>query len=398
MEGQEYCESFDALFICSGLVNERRSLLVTGSDVKVTVEYEHIRDRAVVVLGGGESAVDVANTLAQPELNNRVFLSLRSGIRLSPRYHPIRGVPSDFLRNRLLMSLSEELRNSIGDRFVSFRIRYRNLLERMYPAKCQTEEDVGIRGRRSYWELKLQQRAKGDLFNVFHTKSDGFMDQVARGRIQIVGPSVDERYTTFFDFDRMKRLDINPTVVVPQIGYRSKLDSLIRGFDFSRCVRGCVSTQYSNLFLIGFARPVIGNIPTISEMQARFCSGVLSGKWSPLSDIQGECCEDKPSLADRYPEIKTADVFPVDQFPYCDSLAKTMGVYPSFGKVSLRAWLKLMLTPVSTTHYTDEFFDDSRLLRAEIFMPFSLILLLISIKAFGEICSIFISGLNRFRE
>ena len=47
-----------------------------------------LKNKSIVVIGGGESAVDYANRLAQPELNNEVYLSLHSGIRVSPRYHP----------------------------------------------------------------------------------------------------------------------------------------------------------------------------------------------------------------------------------------------------------------------------------------------------------------------
>ncbi|MEX0819768.1 MAG: hypothetical protein WD070_09235 [Pirellulaceae bacterium] len=40
----------------------------------------HITGRRIVVLGGGESAVDYASRLARRELANEVFLSLVSGM------------------------------------------------------------------------------------------------------------------------------------------------------------------------------------------------------------------------------------------------------------------------------------------------------------------------------
>ena len=80
-------EHFDAIVICTGL--NRRPL---HDFRQVTSET---RGETIVVVGGGESAVDLADHLSD---HNRVYLSLRSGMRLSPRYHPIRGVPSDFLR------------------------------------------------------------------------------------------------------------------------------------------------------------------------------------------------------------------------------------------------------------------------------------------------------------
>ncbi|NJN80431.1 MAG: NAD(P)/FAD-dependent oxidoreductase, partial [Anaerolineales bacterium] len=86
--------TFDAVFLCTGLVNQK--VPFSSSKIPRTDNPEGIKNKTVIVVGGGESAADVANYLAKPEHNNKVYLSLRSGIRVSPRYHPIRGVPSDF--------------------------------------------------------------------------------------------------------------------------------------------------------------------------------------------------------------------------------------------------------------------------------------------------------------
>ncbi|MEZ4631385.1 MAG: hypothetical protein R2880_11870 [Deinococcales bacterium] len=138
---------------------------------------ESIQNARVVVIGGGESASDIANYLARADHNNQVFLSLRSGIRVSPRYHPIRGVPSDFLRNRLLLSFDKDLRNHIGEHFVSFRIRFEEGLQRLFPNRTGK---LKVQDLRKIWDMKLKSRAKGQLFNVFHNKSDDFLDAVAK--------------------------------------------------------------------------------------------------------------------------------------------------------------------------------------------------------------------------
>ena len=114
-----------------------------------------ICNETVVVVGGGKSAADVANYLAKPEHNNTVFLSLRSGIRVSPRYHPIRGVPSDFLRNRLLLSFDKGVRNWVGERFVTFRIRFDRLLARWFPhQRASANPDDRAQALRREWDLK----------------------------------------------------------------------------------------------------------------------------------------------------------------------------------------------------------------------------------------------------
>ena len=155
----------------------------------------HVQGKRIVVIGGGESAVDYAVRLSRKELGNHVFLSLYTGIRVSPRYHPIRGVPSDFLRNRLMLSIHEDMRNWIGQRFVESRIKYQELFERCFPSKTSepkegsrtNDEEPQVSQLRKHWAFVLTKAAKDDLFNMFHNKSDGFLDSVARGAIQIVG-------------------------------------------------------------------------------------------------------------------------------------------------------------------------------------------------------------------
>ena len=207
-------------------------------------------------------------------------------------------MPSDFLRNRLLLSFDKRLRNQVGERFVTFRIRWDRLLARWFPhphAKANAQH--GPSALRREWDLKLKAHAKGGLFNVFHNKSDDFLDAVAEGHIQIVGPPVDGTWTEYHDFDRSARLQIAADVLVTSMGYRSRLGDLSGGvLQLRDFYRGCVHVHLPNLFLIGFTRPIIGNIPSISEVQARFAAGVLSGStdcprtWRSDRRPPGSCC------------------------------------------------------------------------------------------------------------
>jgi dimethylaniline monooxygenase (N-oxide forming) len=381
--GKEERLVFDAVFLCTGLVNQK--VPIDSPPIPIPEDFETIRDATVVVVGGGESAADVANYLAKPEHHNAVYLSLRSGIRVSPRYHPIHGVPSDFLRNRLLLSFNKTARNWVGERFVTFRIRFDRLLERWFPHKsvsaAPTDHD---RERRREWDLKLKERAGGGLFNVFHNKSDDFLDAVAENRLQIIGPPVDERWTDYFDFDRSTTLRVAPDVLVWSTGYRSHLNDLssgaIRLKDF---YRGCVHTDRRNLFLIGFARPIIGNIPSISEIQAQYTVGTLSGKYKLPSQLKEKQEEAWKALCAEYGTINTENVYPVEQIPYSDELARDMGIMPTFAKVrSPKTWLKIMLTPASTIHYVDQYFDGDAIQHQKVFTPPIILALLTFLRLF----------------
>ncbi|HKJ37689.1 MAG TPA: hypothetical protein VJ972_02860, partial [Anaerolineales bacterium] len=133
---------------------------------------------------------------------------------------------------------------------------------------------------------------------------------------------------------------------------------------------GCVHTDLNNLFLIGFSRPIIGNIPSISEMQARYAVGLLTGKYTLPTDIKGKQETAWKSLCEKYATINTENVYPVEQYPYCDLLAQEMGIMPTFANVnSLEIWMKIMLAPASTTHYVDEYFDQQVIAQEKVYMP-----------------------------
>ena len=379
--GKEERLKFDAVFLCTGLVNQKAPFGSTA--IPIAEDLETVRKTSVVVVGGGESAADVANHLAKPEYNNTVYLSLRSGIRVSPRYHPIRGVPSDFLRNRLLLSFDKGARNWVGERFVTFRIRFDRLLAKWFPHQhASVHHDDQARISRRDWDLKLKARAKGGLFNIFHNKSDNFLDAVAEKRLRIIGPPADERWTDYFDFDQKTTLPVSPEILVWSTGYRSHLSDFSGGvIQLKDFYQGCVHTGMPNLFLIGFARPIIGNIPSISEIQARYTVGVLSGKYILPKDLKERQERSWDSLCAEYGTINTENVYPVEQFPYCDVLAREMGIMPSLTTVrSLRTWLKIMFTPASTIHYLDEYFDPLEIERQKVYMPAVIIALLTLLK------------------
>ena len=381
--GREGTHAFDAVYLCTGLANQKAPPNSFG--IPVTDDPQGVRNSTVVVVGGGESASDVANYLAKPEHNNKVYLSLRSGIRVSPRYHPIRGVPSDFLRNRLLLSFGKGARNWVGERFVAFRIRFDRLLAKWFPHQVQSANpNEQARALRREWDLKLKARAKGGLFNVFHNKSDDFLDAVAEKRLHIIGPAVNETWTEYFDFDQTSTLPLTPDLLVFSTGYSSRLTELSDAIRLKDFYLGCVHTDLPNLFLIGFARPIIGNIPSISEMQARYTAGVLAGKYKLPAGWREKHKSDWESLRAEYSAINTENVYPVEHFTYCDLLAREMGIMPTLKNVrSLRTWLKIMLTPISTLHYLDEYFDPKEIDSQTVYMPGILVAFLSIMRALG---------------
>ena len=382
-------EYFDAVVVCTGLAAKPTPI---ECDVKMLAAAElprldDISDQCIVVVGGGESAVDFANRLAQPARNNQVFLSLQSGIRVSPRYHPIRGVPSDFLRNRLMLSIHEDIRNWIGQRFVELRIRYQGAFERVFPHRHPRGSSGAMAGdvsaRRKEWTYKLTKAAKDDLFNMFHNKSDDFLNAVGSGTLRIVGPPVDQTFRRFREFDSDLEVSISPDLVVPAIGYRNRLDEIsgckLKLTDF---YLACCHTHWPDLYLVGYARPVIGNIPSMSEMQARFVCGLLAGEIPRPDNLLELHRIDLENRRKHFSRLDLDVLFPVEMFPYCDQLARRMNSFPTRRTVgSFRAWWRMQLAPATTIHYKcQEPQGREECTAAPVYMPLSLILLLLALK------------------
>lgn len=381
--GELETRSFTHVVLCTGLAARLRPVEGETPSLRRLEDVDQVAGKTVVVAGGGESGADLAQRLSRPELGNRVFLSLRSGIRVSPRYHPIRDVPSDFLRNRLMLSIDERLRNAVGEAFVRFRIRRAAWLRARFPPRIASAgKAADVDARRADWNRRLNERAEGRLFNMFHNKSDDFLTSLAEGRIDVIGPAVEGCSGEFWDFDQTNKLTVDPDLVVGAIGYESGLAAFASaGIRLSDFYRGCMHRSYENLFCVGHARPIIGAIPPIAELQARYVTALLNGELSRPADLEDRWRREQASLRRRYPTISGAVVHPVDMFPYCDELAKELGVYSSpVRRRSVRDRLSFWLSPAATTQYPGLGVETPR--RQRVYMPATLIGLLLLVKLF----------------
>jgi hypothetical protein len=116
-------------------------------------------------------------------------------------------------------------------------------------------------------------------------------------------------------------------------------------------------------------------------MQARFAIGVLSRKYNLPSMLKEKQAGTWNLLRTEYATINTQNVYPVEQYAYCDMLAREMQIMPTLANVrSLQAWIKIMLAPASTTHYVDEYFDQQNIKQQNAYSPAILTALLILLQ------------------
>lgn len=369
-------EEFTHVVLCTGLAEVPTPVFTNRPTLKEITGLDEISNQQVVVIGGGESAADIADRLAKPELSNEVYLSLKRGIRVSPRYHPIKGVPSDFLRNRLMLSISRNTRNKIGQKFVEARIKFQETFEYLFPPDVKDPEKMSVTQRRKEWDFNLTTAAKDELFNMFHNKSDGFLDAVGEQRIKIIGAPTDESYTNYLSFQGSDTYSLAPDLIVPRVGYQSRISELFDGkIKVSEFYRGCQHYLHDSLFLIGFARPIIGNIPSISEQQALYVAKLIAAEIERPTDIVSAYHSERKKLKADFPRLNSQSIYPVEMMSYCDALAQAMGTYPSLMKCGLKRWINIQLSPATTLHYTNYGIANS-----DIYTPKILNLILVLMK------------------
>ena len=214
---------------------------------------------------------------------------------------------------------------------------------------------------------------------MFHNKSDDFLTAVAEERLRLVGPPTDPTLTKFEGFDGEAAQQINPDFVIPAVGFRSRLGELF-GDDtnLTNFYHGCCHAEHKDLFLVGFARPVIGNIPSISEVQARYVIEMISGRLSRPRDIARRHAKDVKTRRERYRRVDTRLIYPVEMFPYCDRLTEEMGA--GAGAKSLTDWWTKYTAPATTLDYACFQGTPTDRSGPPTYMPVSLIVLLLALK------------------
>ncbi|MEZ6049710.1 MAG: hypothetical protein R3C11_29835 [Planctomycetaceae bacterium] len=170
---------------------------------------------------------------------------------------------------------------------------------------------------------------------------------------KLSGDKVDGDFQNCYQFNTSETLEVKPDLLVPAVGYHSRLSELTNGkIELSQFHLGCVHVEFPDLFLVGFARPIIGNIPSISEIQARYVCGLIAQKYERPQNIQMLHQELSKERSVRYHKINQNVIYPVEMFPYCDHLARLMQTYPDWKRAgSIRSWWRKQLAPATTMHY-----------------------------------------------
>lgn len=327
-DGQPAVDAFDAVAVCSGVVQAPNvpqwdGLEGFGGEVVHSTDYLNaapFAGKRVVVVGGGETAVDLVNEISR--VTEACHVSLRDGQWVIPRV--LRGAPNDFHTSRVLHGLPRPLLNSLS----RLRARVQITAARLPIAGRMISPATALRAR-------LLHEAGGECFSQFAVKSEAMLAPLLEGRATRHGP-VERMVPDGVVFRGGEKVEAD--VLLLCTGYRQSFRFMADlPIDFGRLYRRCFSPEHgASLAFIGFARPAIGAIPPIAEMQSRWFALVCSGRRRLPSPDAMRIAGAEEQAARRAQFGRLADRLQalVDYTPYQDALADEIGCRPDLMRVA----------------------------------------------------------------
>lgn len=327
----QFVISFDHVVVCTGLNTHAAAPeeLVPGIErfAGKVIHSSQLRgpgdlvSKRVLVVGAGESGADICLMAAKAGCASA--LSARSGPGyIIPRY--AFGLPSDVDTCRGYHSLPRWLLRSPWHRVKLW-------LEGRLLGPTDDRRVLAAAGDMN------AQRGRGP-FQRFGCKTTSIVEAQLYHGLQ-VKPGIkgfDGSDVVFTDGSRF-----SSDLIVLCCGYRTRFPFLegshpglatsmrdVRSSLFKRCIHPDLGTRVT---FCGFARPGLGAIPPVAEMQARYIAGLLSGRLSLPSQaamretIAADAAVDRETFPDDAARISAL----TDYAPLMDSLAGLIDARPS---------------------------------------------------------------------
>jgi len=297
--GQAESEHFDALVVASGhhfapalpdpMPPGRFDGVVLHSHAYRNPDSPAaLRGKRVVVVGFGNSAVDIATELAQAGGAGNVLLSTRRGAWVLPRY--LLGRPID--QGRLLPS------------FVPAGLRRR----------IATWAFRQLRGNMSDFDLPEPDHLIGE---AHPTLSDDLPELARRGAIGLY-PAIQRFDGSTVHFTDGRQADVD--AIVYCTGYRVTFpffaqDHIAAEDNALPLFRRVFHPRHRRVFFVGLAQP-LGAIMPIAELQARWIAAHLAGQYNlpAAHELASDVTREQDELRARYVASRrhTMQIDPVD--------------------------------------------------------------------------------------
>lgn len=314
---------------------------------RITEEYF---DKNILVYGSGETASDIATELTHAA--KKVVMSVPHGQWFISRYSPVHVITnkdsSHPLYSFVMDSYSSRLRRLFDPITKPNAGQY--VLE-TWNGKC----GHGIEA----WETPAP------YFGQFLNKSDEVRNCVAFGTVTPKGDIKGvQGNTVSFEDGTSEEIDL----IIFCCGYKTKFP-FFQDEKYSVPMNDNYKFIFNNddptLAFIGFARPVVGSIPALAELQSIYAAKVFSGK---LNLPDKECrtktiLEDKENQANAFSRTSNRIKGLVSHGLYSDQLATLAKVRPNYLKLffkSPRKWYIAVTAPYNNCQFLihDEQYHD----------------------------------------
>ena len=327
--GQEIKEVFDKVIVCTGIhqvpfMPEEKIYENFIDPYKIihshnfNIRRDEIKDKKILIVGGGEAAHDIACDLAPN--NNKLYMSIRNGRWFQEQKQG--EVLIDLVFNRFLKNI---WCNPIAH-IISYMKEY-----------LWGEGGSGIK----VW------KPNKSYFNSFITKGREHLSWISKGRIEPCGKIIDiEKNSIIFED---KKVDVDYIILCT--GYQNThLIKLLPNIKTeTKNYKLIFNINDPSLSYCGFARPILTSLSSISELQAQLISKVYSNKIElPKKKLM---LSDKDSYIINNHRIN----YLINPYIYSDELADLIGCKPNLITLFFKdhiLWRQLFFHPWSQFHYT----------------------------------------------
>ena len=262
-------------------------------------DAEQVQDKNVLVVGIGNSAVDIACEAARQH-KGKVVISTRSGAYITPNW--IWSMPFDNLANPLTAKLPLWLQ--------------RFLLNTTLWLARGKQEDYGV------------PKPNRPVLSEHPTLSQDLLNLSGRGLIKFK-PNIKEFRGKTVVFEDGTEQDFD--LIIYATGYKVTFPFLKHYAEFDieetndiRLYKKVIHPDYKNLFFLALIQP-LGAIMPLAEIQSKWIAKIIKGESKlPSKDTMLKTIEeDKPKLAQRYKQTPR-HTLQVDFFTYKRIIEKEM--------------------------------------------------------------------------
>ena len=312
---------------------------VAGSHSREYRNSDRFVGKRVLVVGGGESASDVALEIAQ--VAEKAWVSLRSSAGwVVGRFGG--GFASDASTHRGLWGLPR----SYGP----------ELSRRVLEVAGGGDDPVNA----AMVRLNQMVVARNGIWGIYGTKTMSLPQAIANHGCEVVGEIVDvqDGGTRLVDSRRQVLEAVDEVVFCT--GFTNRVDFMpeaLQSCDPRSLFKHIFHPDYGDrLAWVGWARPGFGSQFPIMEMQARYFALVASGRLAlPDSRRQSsDTAEDEAAYVEQFEATAEGVRSLVDYHRYMDGMAALIGCKPPLLRYLLtrpRLWIRLVYGPTQATQY-----------------------------------------------